>query len=419
MDDSKTTQIEGGIPLVGNVKVSGSRALALKLIYASILSGEECTLSNVPKAKYVLDDLKIAHGLGVKTRWVGNNKLIINSHDLNGSEIPRKAEKISTSAFLIPALVHKFGKAVLPKGPRAAQYTLIWESFGMEVRQDFENLYIEAVKLQSGEVVLPYSSRVLTDISIITALFVLGESVILNASTDVETDDLIDFCNKIGGDVKRRENGVIVVNGSGVFRGINYTLPYDREEAAFFIIATLLTNGNATLLDIERSRLLPFINWLSKVGASYEFSGSDMRVWHNSGSGFESTQVSVSPHPGFITDFAPMAVFLSCFASGESVLTESRYVSNLEYIKNLNRLGSNIDIIRGEEGIEIKVIGPAKFIPGQIMVSDLRYALISLLYALCVEGKNELSGFRIIENGFENITDRLRSLGASIVVDGL
>lgn len=409
--------------MVGNVQVGGSRALALKLIYASILSGETCVLNNVPKSRYVLDDLEIANDLGVEVTWSSSNRLTINSRELAGEAIsPEKGSRVATAGFLVPALVHKFGKATLPKSTasvlkinRGEQYARVWQSFGMEVKEDFDNYHIEAVKLQCGEVILPYKSRVLTDMAMLTALFVLGESIILNASSDVETDDLIDFCNKVGAEVKRLENGSISVNGSGVFKGVEYDLPFDREESAFFILATLLTNGNTTLKGIERARLLPFLNWLSKLGASYEFLGEGMRVWHNSGTVFEKTEISVSPHPGFITDFVPLAILLDCFAQGESVVLENPLTTNLDYLKDLNKLGASINVIKGEENIEIRVRGPAKLKPGRLVARDLRCALVNLLYALCVEGKNELLGLDVIEDGFENIVERLKTLGVSVL----
>jgi UDP-N-acetylglucosamine 1-carboxyvinyltransferase len=408
---------------VGDIQVGGSRALALKLIYASILSGETCTLTNVPKSRYVLDDLDIATDLGVKSAWLGSNKLTVHSRDLLGEIISSgSGAKVATAGFLVPALIHKFGKAVLPKSTssvlkmdRGRHFAKIWQSFGMEVKEDFDNYYIEATKLQAGEVILPYRSRVLTDMAILTGMFILGESTILNPSLDVETDDTMDFCTKVGAEVRRLENGSVCVKGSGVFKGIEYDLPFDREESAFFIIATMLTNGNTTLRGIERTRLLPFLNWLSKVGASYEFSGGDMRVWHNSGTPFGKTEVSVSPHPGFITDFVPLAALLDCFAQGDSVILESLLTTNLDFVKELNRLGASIDTIKSEEEIEIRVQGPVRFKPGRLTIGSLRHALVYLLYALSVEGKNEIVGFDVLEGGFENISDRLRTLGASVV----
>ncbi len=404
---------------MGTVKASGSRALALKLIYASILSGEECVLSNVPKVKYVLDDLEIAQNLGVTASWSGNT-LTINSGQLTQFALEGDlVAKVATAPFLVPALVHKFGKASLPKSQRIMQYAKIWQAFGMEVSEDFNNCFVEAVKLVSGEVVLPYKSRVLTDMAIITALFILGESVILNPSTDVETDDLIDYCNKLGGEVTRREDGSIVVTGCAVFKSVNFTLPYDREEAGFFIVATLLTNGNITLVDLDRARLLPFVNWLSKVGASYEFVGSDMRVWHNSGTTFEPFDLTVAPHPGFITDLAPFACLLGCFAGGESKIIEHVLATNLDYLKGLNRLGAKITTERVGESLQISIPGNVKLKPGKMVISDLRYALISLLYALVVEGKHELADYNMAEDSFEGISQRLKSLGADISLNGL
>ena len=414
MSQALVAEIEGGIPLVGSVKPSGSRTLALKLIYASILSGEECVLANVPKCKFVLDDLGLAEALGVVVSWSGNN-LTVNAGGLAGFKfVDKKAGKIATSAFIVPALVHKFGKAVVPKTARASDYAKIWQAFGMEVNDEGADRIIEAVKLQSAEVVLPYKSRVLTEMALLTALFILGESTILNASTDIEVDDLIEFCTKLGAEVARKEDGSISVKGAEVFRGVTYALPYDREEAAFFIVATLLTNGNITLLDLERSRLLPFINWLSKIGANYEFADGNMRVWHNSGTPFTATNLTIAPHPGFMTDFAPFATLLSCFADGESKITEHVLATNLDYVKELNRLGAKISAERVQDALDIAVTGPVKLKSGKMPVDNLKYALPVLLYGLTVEGKNQLVGYDIVESGFEDITKKLTSLGALI-----
>jgi len=414
MSQALVAEIEGGIPLVGSVKPSGSRTLALKLIYASILSGEECVLTNVPKCKFVLDDLELAEKLGVVFSWSGNN-LTVNAGGLAGFKlVDIKAGKIATSAFIVPALVHKFGKAVAPKTARASDYAKIWQAFGMEVKGDGTDHIVEAVKLQSAEVVLPYKSRVLTDMALLTALFILGESTILNASTDIETDDLIEFCTKLGAEVIRKEDGSISVKGAEVFRSVTYILPYDREEAAFFIVATLLTNGNITLVDLERSRLLSFINWLSKIGANYEFADGNMRIWHNGGTPFTATSLTVAPHPGFMTDFAPFATLLACFADGESKLTEHVLATNLDYVKELNRLGAKISTERVEDSLDMTISGPVKLKPGKMPVDNLRYALPALLYGLTVEGKNQLVGYDVVESGFEDITKKLSSLGALI-----
>lgn len=414
MSQDLTAEIEGGIPLVGNVKPSGSRTLALKLIYASILSGEECVLSNAPKCKFVLDDLELAEALGVIFSWSGNN-LTVNAGGLAEFKlVDKKAGKVATSAFIVPALVHKFGKAVIPKTTRSGDYSKIWQAFGMEVKDAGADQLVEAVKLHSAEIVLPYKSRVLTDMALLTALFILGDSTILNASTDIETDDLIEFCIKLGAEVTRKEDGSISVKGAEVFRSVTYALPYDREEAAFFIVATLLTNGNITLLDLERSRLLPFINWLSKLGANYEFADGNMRVWHNSGTPFTATNLTVAPHPGFMTDFAPFAVLLACFADGESKITEHVLATNLDYVKDLNHLGAKIATERAQDSLDIVITGPVKLKAGKMPITNLRHALPALLYGLTVEGKNHLANYAIVESGFEDITKNLSSLGALI-----
>ena len=140
-----------------------------------------------------------------------------------------------------------------------------------------------------------------------------------------------------------------------------------------------------------------------------------MRIWHNRGTAFEGTEVSVTPHPGFMTDFQPLAVLFDCFTQGENIVVENPLATNIGYIQELNKHGAKIEIERNLDSIQIKIAGPTAFKSGKINVNDLRYALVSLLFALSVEGQNELAGFDIIENGFDDIVEKIKSIGGRIV----
>jgi len=115
-----------------------------------------------------------------------------------------------------------------------------------------------------------------------------------------------------------------------------------------------------------------------------------------------------------MTDFAPFATLLSCFANGESKITEHVLATNLDYIKELNRLGAKFSTERVQDSLDIAITGPVKLKSGKMPVGNLRYALPALLYGLTVEGKNQLVSYDIVESGFEDITKKLSSLGALI-----
>ena len=108
--------IEGGIPLMGNVKISGAKNSAIKLLYASLLSNENIVLENVPQIEFVETDIEIIKSLGAKVEWVGNDRLLVNASGLSTFEIPSEFGAVYRSSYLaVPALLFRFGKAVVPK----------------------------------------------------------------------------------------------------------------------------------------------------------------------------------------------------------------------------------------------------------------------------------------------------------------
>ncbi|MBU1970644.1 hypothetical protein KJ605_02625, partial [Patescibacteria group bacterium] len=109
----------------------------------------------------------------------------------------------------------------------------------------------------------------------------------------------------------------------------------------------------------------------------------------------------------------------SCFAAGESTIHKHVSTTNVGYIKELNRLGAGITTEKIDDILELKIPGGAKLKPGRLHVDNLRYALVYLLYALTVEGPNVLTGYQVVQNGFESITERLAALGAAIEVNEL
>jgi UDP-N-acetylglucosamine 1-carboxyvinyltransferase len=422
MTDKESIQIEGGIPLVGEVKLSGSKTLALKLIYASLLSGENCILDNVPRIKYIEEDLAFLQRLGVSFSWLGQHKLLLNSSGMSNLETAEDiGENFITALLAVPALIHKFGKTLVikPTSPRIKQQRLadiitVLGLLGLDVEDRTVVYSIIAKTMTGSEILLPDSSRFLTELAIMACIFIPGESVILNSSHDNEIDDLIAFCCAMGAQAIRLDTGDISITGVNVLKSVEYELPFDRDEAVFFATCGLLTKGNVNLFPVERYRLLPFLNWISKIGGNYELSATDLRVWE-SGSGLKNISgLKIAPFPDITTDWQPFTVLIGSIAEGDTQIIEHPNAGNLNYIPELNRMGAKISFQETTVDLSINIIGGRRLKGERLLVSDPRVAPVLWCAALVASGKSELLGYNLVGDYFEDLSNKLLSLGAMI-----
>ena len=434
--------IEGGNPLIGNVKVSGAKNSAVKIIVAALLSNEDIVLENVPRIDNVLTDLKIIECLGAKVQWLGPNRLVINGSGLDSYEIPLDlGSKNRTASLLAAPLIFRFGKARIPLpggcriGPRPInRWIETWQSFGINVEDKNGVLYLESGKLEPAEIAFKINTHTGTDNAVIFSSFIPGKSTILNAAEEPEVDDLIEFLNLIGSEIVRIEGKRIEVLGKNVFKGGSFKIMSDRNEIATFATAAVLTRGNITISPVNKANLLSFVNLIDKMGCTYEFSGEEMRVWYNGGK-LNPVNVTTSPAPGFMTDWQPLAVLLLTQAEGESIVHDTIYTDRFSYTKDLNSMGAEIDVVKPSEvGIEAiisddmydvkkfgepktiaKIHGPTKFHGTKANIPDLRAGAVLVLAALTATGKSNLLGVENIERGYEDFFDKLKNLGGKIV----
>ncbi len=436
-----TIYIEGGIPLTGTVYMSGAKNSALKLIHVAMFSNEDIILMNVPRIGNITVDLEIITQMGGKAEWLGNNRLLLNGSGLHTFEIPQElGAKYRTASLLAAPLLYRFGKAIVPKpggckiGPRPInRWVETWENLGISVTETDNSYILESKSVEGCDINFKVKTHMGTDNAILSSLFSKGVTTINNAAEEVEVDDLIDFCNLIGGNVKRLAPDRIQVTGAQAFKGAVFSVQNDRNEAVTFAIAAYLTKGDLTISGVNKGHLLSFCNTLNKIGCKYEFSKNDMKVWY-SGEEYLGTNITTSPAPGFMTDWQSLITLLLTQAKGESLVYDTVYTDRFGYTKDLNKMGADIELLqpstldldlvisddaydissKGEPFCVAKVTGPTKLKSSKLVVPDLRAGATFVLAGLAAEGTTELSGYENISRGYENFVDKLISLGAHI-----
>lgn len=436
-------RVYGGVPLNGDVKISGARNSVLKLIHAALFSNQDIILHNVPRIGSLLKDIELLESIGAKFDWLSANILRVNCSGIHTYEIPQNPEHSPRTLLLLAGpLVFRFGKVILPIpksqvwGVRPInRFITTWESLGYKVEQTETHLHISGTNQVGGNVSFKKSSHMGTENAIISSLFFEGDTYIKNAAEEVEIEDLIQFCNLLGASVERIEPRVIKVTGTSVFKGFDFTVQPDKTDVVFYSLAAILTKGNIIIHNVNRSQLLSFISVLNRVGCKYEFHGSQLRAWY-SGEDFQATDIITTPAPGILTEWHPLLAVLLSQASGNSMIYDTIYTDRFSYIKDLNILGAKIQLATpasvgqelqiNDDSYDIKVSGepknvalisgPTKLKGSKLIISEMMSGAALLLAALISEGKSEISGISHLASGFDSLLENLQGLGAQIEI---
>ncbi len=434
--------IEGGVPLMGTVSISGSKNSASKLIYASMFSNEDVILSNVPKIQTILDDIEVIESVGGYAEWVGSNTLSLNGSQIRTHEIPIEVGcKYRTAVLLTGPLLYRFGKVKIPKYESKnnrkisiKRFMDTWESLGFRVMQDEK--YIEVYNdgsVGGCNINFKIKSHTATDNAILSSVFVKGETFITNASEEIEIDDLINLLNIMGASIEKVEEGKLKIVGASIFKNASFEVCSDKSEVATFASLAVLTKGNISIKNVNRDGILQFINFLNKIGIRFEFSENELRVWRHDEE-LNPINLEISPTPGFVSDWQAMSVLILTQASGESFVHDTVYVNKLGYCVDLNRMGARIDVIspseagfipvisddsydisvEGEPKTVAKISGPTKLRGERLTIENFNFGPVLVLAALTAEGKSEIIGIENVNYYFEDFVDKLKLLGAKI-----
>jgi len=437
--------INGGVPLKGQVQISGAKNAAIKMVAASLLTPHEVVLENIPRIDDVGVIVKIVENLGVKTEFLDEKVLGLNASEVFSSKIPHSLGVSSRSAVMaIGPLLARFGEVTIPEpggcriGLRPIDRHLeALERLGAVVEHQQGVYKITAPRLKGAEINFEKNTVMGTENILLAAVLAEGETVINNAAEEPEVDDLIALLLKMGAKIKRDESDPrkIVIEGVRELSGARHRILPDRCEAVTFAIAAAATRGDVTLVNVRPLDLTAFTAKLEKMGVGFDIQKQSLRVWLDKGTSLKAVEIETAPHPGFMTDWQQPTGVLLAQADGESLIHETVYEERFGYIKELKRMGAKIKLLTpSEAGIAFdpqnynfdlpeadeepksvaKVFGPTPLSGRKLQIPDLRAGAALVLAALAAEGQSEISGVEHIDRGYEKFDEKLRGLGAKI-----
>ncbi|MDR2737613.1 MAG: UDP-N-acetylglucosamine 1-carboxyvinyltransferase [Puniceicoccales bacterium] len=412
-------KILGGKRLVGDVVVGGSKNACLPMLAASLLTGDECVINNVPNLSDTTTMVEIIRCMGADVSYIGKSGLRIRAATIS-SEAPRSlVKKMRGSVCLMGALVGRKGKAVVPVpggcviGDRPIDlHVKGFESLGCSVFENDDLLMVDGTKLHSARIFLggERGSTVTGTMNVImVALRAAGMTIIESAAIEPEVTDFCGYLTKMGAKINGVGTRTLEIDGGHQLHGCEHTVIGDRIEAGTFVCAGLITGGDVRIFGLQFGVLDPLLTKLRDIGANVSQS-TDGAIRVKASNGIGTTNVVTGPHPQFPTDLQAQLCSLLTQSDGESTITDNVYPNRFLYVPELMKMGADISVSTPCARIH----GRSRLSGAHTQATDLRASAALYLAGLCASGETFVHDVFHLDRGYENFEKKLRMLGAAI-----
>ena len=408
--------VTGGKKLTGKIKLSGNKNAALKLIPAALLGDSPSTITNVPDISDVSVMLDLITKLGAKVSRKDHAVTIdptsLSSFDLD----PDLSSKFRASVVLAAPLLVRFGKAVVtpPGGDQIGERLLdthfaMMQKMGVEITRRDGSFYLDWKERKPVDIFLDEPSVTATEMGLIMASGMPGKMKIDDAATEPHVTDLANFLVGMGAKIGGIGSNILSISG-GKLSGIEHKVCSDHIEGGTFAIASAITGGKIEIEDFKAQDCPMILNYLSYMGVNFKTGENSLTVLPSKLIA-SRTKFQTRPWPGFPTDLMSPFIVLATQTAGTVLCHDWMYEWRMFFVDDLISMGAKIFIADPHRVI---VSGPTPLLSDRLFCKDIRAGISVILAALAANGRSEIENVEVVARGYENIDERLRSLGAEI-----
>ncbi|WP_162909780.1 UDP-N-acetylglucosamine 1-carboxyvinyltransferase [Aggregatilinea lenta] len=410
--------IEGGKQLEGDVRLSGAKNATLPLLVAACLGEEPSILDNVPlQLNDVQLQIQLLQLMGAKIEISQiHNSVTCCRGQLSGGEAPTLVASGIRTSLLLLGLFAGLGKSVTLPSPGGCNFERKYDlhisglrKLGASISEDSKSITLSSSGLKGTTVDFYVPTTTGTENIMIGASLAQGTTIIRNANTRPEIQQLGQLLSQMGARV-RMQNRIVEVRGVKSLRGgARISVMPGWDEALTYIVGAGITQGSLRILDFDLSNIAEEARYLRQAGIElFEWQG-DLYV---SGKGKkESFDIFTAPYPGLDTDAQPLFTVLGLVIEGSSVITEMRHANRFQYVEQLRCFGADI----GVYGNTAIVQGGKPLVGADVRATDLRGGAALVLCGLAAKGQTRISNIYEIERGYENLPEKLIALGATVI----
>ena len=412
-----TICIEGGVPLQGDVGISGAKNAVLPILVASILGDTPSRIGNVPHLQDVTTTMELLGRMGAQLGMDEQMKIEIDPRGMGLFEAPYDLVKTMRASILVLGpLVARFGRArvALPGGcaigSRPVDLHLRGlKQMGARVKVTSGNIEARADRLRGARIVLDMVTVTGTENIMMAATLARGTTVIENAAQEPEVVDLADFLVCMGARISGAGTKTITIEGVDRLSGTDFGVLPDRIETGTYLVAAAMTGGRVRCTRAAPRHLDAVMDKLSEAGGDVT-AGDDWIQLDMHGQRPRAVNLTTAPYPAFPTDMQAQFTALNCIAEGTGVITETVFENRFMHVQELRRLGADIQL-KGNTAI---IRGVPRLTGAPIMATDLRASACLVLAGLVADGQTWVDRVYHIDRGYENIEEKLGQLGARI-----
>ncbi len=410
-------QIRGGVPLDGEVRISGAKNAALPILAATLLADSPVVVSNVPHLRDVTTMIELLGRMGASVTVDERMRVEVDPTTTNETSAPYELVKTMRAAILVLGpLVAKYGRAdvSLPGGCAIGArpvniHVAGLQAMGAEVH--IENGYIRARagRLRGARIVMDTVTVTGTENLMMAACLADGQTILENAAREPEIVDLAQFLIAMGAKISGHGTDTILVEGVERMHGTHYEVLPDRIEAGTYLVAGAITGGRVRARNARAEHLDAVLGKLIEAGAEV-IRGEDFVEVNMHGRRPRAVDIRTAPHPGFPTDMQAQFAALNTVADGVGTIVETIFENRFMHLLEMRRMGAEIRL----EGNTAIIKGVPKLTAAPVMATDLRASASLVIAGLVAEGTTDVERIYHIDRGYECIEEKLAGLGAQI-----
>lgn len=432
LSDSYDFKIIGGKKLSGKIKTNTSKNGAMGLLSASLINKGKTVLKGIPKIEEVNRMLEVFGAIGVKTRWVESDSLEIsvpNKFNKEGLLHP-SVGNMRSSLMLIPALAKNLGSFSMlhSGGCKMGERTIgahrhVFEAFGIDVKSEKDRYVIKSKIKPAKEIVMYEQSDTGAINAIICASLFSEKTRIFFAPPNYQVQEVCYFLDKLGVKIEGVGNTNLIVSGLDLIdKNVEYYNSEDPIESMMFLSAGIVTKSQLTVLRCPIDFLSLELMKLKSMGLKYKLSKEylsnnqrtklvDITIYPSKLKALKD-KIHAGPYPAINSDNLPFFVPIATQAEGTTLIHDWMWENRAIYFTELNRLGANVVLA---DPHRVFVNGPTPLRASQVVCPPaLRPAMIILIAMLASPGVSILRSVYSIARGYEDVANRLNSIGASV-----
>ncbi|MBF0186672.1 MAG: UDP-N-acetylglucosamine 1-carboxyvinyltransferase [Magnetococcales bacterium] len=410
--------VRGGTPLRGSIPISGAKNATLPALAASLLSDTKLHLTDIPHLKDVTTMLELLGQHGVSITIDEKLGVEIDGAGVNNTCAPYNLVRTMRASILVMGpLLARHGRAEISMpggcaiGSRPVDLHLRGlEAMGAKIELSGGYIRATAKKLHGAHFVFDLVTVTGTENLMMAATLADGLTILENAACEPEVVDLATCLNKMGAKIEGAGTSTLRIEGVERLIRAKHTILPDRIEAATFMVAAALTDGDVVLTNTDPTILESPIAKLRDAGALVDVDLDARTIRTRSSGRLRAIDIKTFPYPGFPTDLQAQMLVLMSLSEGSGSVTETIFENRFMHVSELRRLGADIQV-RGNTA-SVRGVGGLRGAP--VMATDLRASASLVLAGLAAEGETEISRVYHIDRGYERIEEKLMTLGANI-----